>query len=450
MIHRPCTPSWREWLTHPHRSLKIDAAVKEYQRSGEQEVNPSRPPTHYERVIQSGAVTRSHRTVATAGKKLARMAQRYHKHQSAAAEHRQQAHEIDEQVHLSGGRPGRKARHAVAVTAYSGHPTTAAQARKKIQETLETINEQTMQGDPRHLHSKSTVAALLAYLLLFVDVLALFISIGRLFNLNWAAPAIVPVLIAVVFSVVGAGVMAKLATALGKHLWSWRMSDPAQGAVEKSSRSGIAIICAVLLAGLSIASGLSIWIRIQEEADIIDAGALGFVVGLLVGIAGAAAPWVIVWQEFNNGSVETRTIAALAPIVHHADQHKRGHILAAKRDEQAAVRLREDAERLFVRTVHKCGVQDMRADQIILVARSLHLRTGLHPEEVCVPPDWSQPMAALATRLLTDLRPLQIALSQMGSNRGTARYDGPEAPGVKANGVPLPRKPTPGAPNSTA
>lgn len=308
-------------------------------------------------------------------------------------------------------------------------PMTVTQAQEKIASCQATVDADTARGDTKHLDTPSPVRRGFAYVLLTVDVLAIFSIFATLFNVDLQRIKFEEVVPAIGFSMIAAGVIAGLAHSAGHSVWKWRISigntpaepeqqkgaDPKPEKVEKSESPEFPPRRSTLMAKLlglvvvSVLSGFSILVRVITEAKEIDMPVLGWVVGLLVGTAAVVAPWLVVIDEMRSGSLETKTIRALTKMVQKTEDDANNLLKQASAQETSATNLYNRAERLNKDAQDFYGGKRAEAEKIIYTARAMHTRTGRYAadrDDLSGPPesrDSLEPLFALDTSALEKL-----------------------------------------------
>ncbi|MDB4872449.1 MAG: hypothetical protein JWL97_3453, partial [Gemmatimonadales bacterium] len=363
--------------------------------------------SHGEMLLLERATNRGKRRARRTLNKIDRIDQRIHKKRARADHHEKEAKEAKDTTYIAGGHLGRRKWKTTSSpptsTAYGGDPITAQQAEKELPEIRHRIAEETKQGNTINLYARSRRAQALAYLLIFVDAVALFVTFAKIFNVDWVSPWTIPTLLSALFATVGAGVAVKLATTVGRHLWVWRQGGHHSTATEPVPRVAVLIIYSGVLVLLSVLIGLSIFTRITREAHLVAAGSLGTILGLTVGLAGAAAPWLLVYADTYNGSILTRRMANLTHIIHHAHMRVGIHTKIEHKINATIRRMENKTRRLHERGERKANVHRQRAFHIILAARTLHSKHGYHPDVSIMPEKWAKPI--LPIKPIIELQP---------------------------------------------
>ncbi len=298
-------------------------------------------------------------------------------------------------------------------TATTGFAVTLREARRDAARLNAQIDEETLLGASVHLHTRSRLVVLIAYALLLVDAVALFSAFAYLLNIDFADVDWSRLVTAAAFSLLGAGVMAKLAVELGRRVWAWRVSNALgdAGAGEFPPRSAVVAAGSVTLSTLSVLSGVSIFVRIVSEGSFADSAGLAATVGLVLAVAATAAPWILVQQEAYDGSPATRRLAGLTRVDAQAEAER----IAARRSAvarlAAARRALGAAQRLGWLIVQRVGGCFVGPHQLILLAQSVCGRETV-PAAGAISVA-AEPVAVLPISTPPDLRRVANAMTQM-------------------------------------
>jgi hypothetical protein len=383
MIHRGLVPrvSWWLWLLHPIQAYWITFLIREAHRHESENVRPD-ALTWGEKALFVRVQARIRTSVAAAAARINALAAEQQAALYAAA--RKQREVVNERARL---------RTPVSeVKTVAAGPITASAAQRLLTEQQAKVRKEVEQGETRHLDRPSKVRRGFAYVLVSVDVAAIFNAFALLYNVKFSELDVTKLVTVSGFSVIAAGVLGHLAHSTGHTVWEARATArPAgDGGAGKPDSEGAptpwpgefpprkATLIAKML-GLfvvSVLSGLSILTRVVEEATQIDNPVLGWVLGILVACAAVLAPWLVVIDQMRSGSLEIRTIDALTKIVQESND-------AVLKSEEAAAKEKERAASLYARA-KKIGqtegsVVDKKAafvEKVVTMARSLHQRSG--------------------------------------------------------------------------
>ncbi|WP_018686402.1 hypothetical protein [Actinokineospora enzanensis] len=290
------------------------------------------------------------------------------------------------------------------VTATHGWAVTARDARPLLAETMDRIDEEVEAGITTHLQSRGRLMTAIAYLLLAVDAIALFMVFGLLLNIDWTAPTPVPLVTATAFALFGAGVQAKLAMELGKRLWAWRVSDSVE---EFPPRSAVITCSVLLLLVVSVFAALSIYLRVRHEGELVDEVGVATVIGLALAACALAAPWIIVQQEAFDGSALTRRATTLTRVLVDTAHTQTRSLRRADRALSRAHTLDARARRCHARLRSRIGRCYIPTHRAILLSRQLSAAPV-----PSVTPNTDSPRSALPIRLSVDETAITVALSQ--------------------------------------
>ena len=259
---------------------------------------------------------------------------------------------------------------------------TPEQAQAAQHQVSKQIDDETAAGSSLHARSRGGLG--LAYCLLLVDGVGLFMVFSLLLNValnpvDGSAPDSRKLIIAVAFSLFGVGCQAKAAHVLGHRLWVRRNSSERMDENAPRQRSTAVLLLVGALGLISLVAAASIATRALAEGLKINAPWwLLIPVALLLGASALVAPWLIVQQLAGDGSVETRKQHDLGTFVYmrHSTRH-RCRALAVKCLRKAR-RLRDRAVRRYELKVQRCGRKYDKAHMEILNGRH-----GSNPEGLC-------------------------------------------------------------------
>jgi len=371
--------SWWMWLLHPIQAYWIMFLVREASRyRGEQAHRTA--ATNAEKVVVNRALTVGRKEMRAA---LRRIEALVAAQQSAllAAERERARREVLPQKRYT----PKTNTDAVVIP-----PLTASEATTLLTRMREKVDTETQRGDTRHLDAPSKTRRVVAHGLLAVDVAAIFSLFSVLFNIDFTSVDPQKLVTAGGFSFIAAGVLGMMAHSTGHMVWKWKVTAPVASRPEVPARSVAAptpagefpprkLLLVSKLLGLgvvSVLSGFSILIRVVTEADGIGHPLIGWCLGLLVGVAAAAAPWLVVIDEMRSGSIETRTVDALTKMVQDVENASTSHMEKAGDYDERAADLYQRATKAVNATRGRCESRRARAEKIILTARSLHTGAG--------------------------------------------------------------------------
>jgi hypothetical protein len=380
MSHRkPGMPSvsWLFWLFHPIQAYWITFLIREAFRYKEDSSKPQ-ARTWGEETLYTRVQAAIDTAVAKTIEKVNTLAAKQQAHLRTAQHERELAELERERLHTPKTR----------VKAIVAGPVTAQTAKQIIDEQQKKIAKETEHGETRHLDRPSKPRRTFAYLMITVDIAAIFNVFATLFNIDMAAPDPQDLVATSGFAIIAAGVLGLLAHSTGHLVWEWRATEapPTSGPPEPDglapTRSGFpprkAMLTAKMLAlfVVSTLSGISILTRILEEAMKIGNPVLGWVLGILVCMAAVVAPWLVVLDEMRSGSIEVRTIEALTRLTQDAHDAVVAHRRAAARHDKTADALYRDAETLELNQKRANIKNAVLVRKITAKARSLHARSG--------------------------------------------------------------------------
>jgi hypothetical protein len=167
-------------------------------------------------------------------------------------------------------------------------------------------------------------------------------------------------------------VQAVLALHLGRRLWAWRHTDPDDDAPpEFPPRSAAIVLGGGFLAVVSAFAAGAIYLRVQHEGTLIDAGTLAGALGLLLAASALAAPWCLVADEAYAPGPELRALNAGSRLLGRVDRQRaklerrvRGRLVRATR---RLVR----AEWLLAVALHRIGAAQLAVHRTVLDGRSV-------------------------------------------------------------------------------
>jgi hypothetical protein len=264
---------------------------------------------------------------------------------------------------------GLDGRHAVL----DGRAMTVAQVRARVAVLGAAADAD---RSARRLDQGGRVLRVVGVGLLLVDALALVIIFAFLLNLDWARPDPANLVTAVALALFGATVQAVLALHVGRRLWAWRHTDPDDGADEGAPpefppRSAAVVLGGGFLAVVSAFAAGAIYLRVQHEGTLVEAGALAGALGLLLAASALAAPWCLVADEAYAPGPGTRALHAGSRLLGKVDRRRarlerrvRGRLVRAAR---RLVR----AEWLLAVALHRIGVAQLAVHRTVLDGRAV-------------------------------------------------------------------------------
>jgi hypothetical protein len=198
-----------------------------------------------------------------------------------------------------------------------------------------------------------------AYLMITIDIAAIFKVFVSLLNIDMAAPNPRELVATSGLSIIAACVLGLLTHPTGYLVSVWRVTEaplptpgspgPVRPAPAKSDfppKQATLIARMLALFVVSTLSGISILTRIVEEAITINNPVLGWILGILMCIAVVVAPWLVVLDEMRSGSAGVRTIEAITRLTKDAHDTEATHHLAAAQHDKRADTWYRNAERL--------------------------------------------------------------------------------------------------------
>lgn len=379
--------TWWMWLLHPIRAYWIMFLVREaFRYRGEQAQREA--ATNAEKVVANRALEAGRKEMRAALRRIERLVA---EQQSAilAAERERTRHDA---------LPQKRYTPKTSTAAVVIPPMTVSEATTLLSKMREKVDKDIQRGDTRHLDAPSKPRRVMAHALLAVDVAAIFSLFSILFNIDFAAVDPQKLVTAGGFSFIAAGVLGMLAHSTGHMAWKWKVTAPVTAtpetppevpaptpAGEFPPRKMLLVAKLLGLFVVSVLSGLSILVRVVTEANGIGHPAIGWILGLLVGVAAVAAPWLVVFDEMRSGSIEKRTVDALTTMVQEIENASTNHAEKAGSYEERAADLYQRAKRAINATKGSYGSRRAQAEKIILTARSLHTGAGRYavtPEDV--------------------------------------------------------------------
>jgi hypothetical protein len=401
--------SWWQWLFHPIRSYWIMFLVHEALRF-RAEAAERRAATNAEKVVANRATEAEQRHLRGTLRRLRRLADKQNAALLAAQRERSRHDAL----------VSRKFTPKVTSHSFVIKPLTVRDAAKMLEEQQATIDDDRKQGGMRHLDSPSKSRRMVAHGLLTVDVAAIFSLFALLFNIDLGAPDPVELVTAGGFSVIAAGVLGVLAHSTGHMAWQWKMTAPVETPAPSrtdggGARPGKAVLWGKLLGllAVSLLSGFSILMRVITESKDADLPVVGWAVGLLVGVAAFAAPWLVVIDEWRSGSIEVQTVDALTRMVQGVEDTSDRHQQEAEKKEERAAKLYQRAESAAGAAESKHNARRAMAEEIILQARSYHTDAGRYAVEPTELDGSPQGRNVLAPLFEADISALGRALARL-------------------------------------
>lgn len=403
--------SWWMWLFHPIRSYWIMFLVHEALRFRAGEQARQRAATHAEKVVANRAIEESDRKVRGTVRHLRRLADKQDAALRAAQRERSRRDALAD----------RRFTPRVTGEATVIPPLTVEAATELLARRQQKIDADLERGDTRHLDAPSKPRRIAVNVLLGVDVAAIFSLFALLFNIDLAAPDPVEVVTAGGFSTIAALVLGMLAHSTGHMAWQWKVTvpleprpgEPAHDAgAEFPPRKAMLVAKLLGLFVVSVLSGFSILMRIVNEATGVGNPVVGWVLGLLVGVAAVVAPWLVVIDEMRSGSIEVRTVDALTKMVQGVENLRTRHLRAAEKNEDRVATLFWKAESAVTAAESGRAARRAQAEKIILMARSLHTGAGRYAFEPAGADESADP-DVLAPLFDADLSALGRALARL-------------------------------------
>jgi hypothetical protein len=358
------------------------------------------------------------------GRGIARRAPRVHRSAEAGRRHVRRARARLAELALADGR----------LVVLDGRPLTVGQLRKRLTSVGAAVDAD---SSARRLDRNGRVLRVVGIGLLLVDAIALVIIFGFLLNLDWHRPDPANLVTAVALAFFGAAVQAVLALHLGRRLWAWRHTDPDDdGAVEFPPRSAPILLGGGLLGMVSTFAAGAIFLRVQREGVVADAGPLATALGLVLAASAIAAPWCLVADEAYAPGPDRRVLLAGARVLVRVDRHRRRAEHRVRADLVRAARRLGRAEWLMAAALHRVG-----ADQLAVHGSLLDARGRAWPDEVYRAADlatahadahyaWpdrpgcrDDARATLPIMVPTDDRPLVLPVTRLREELAEARSD---------------------------
>ena len=285
-------------------------------------------------------------------------------------------------------------------------------------------------GRARRLDRASRPLRVVGAGLLLADATALLVVIGFLLNIDWARPDPATLVTVVALSLFGAAVQVVLALHLGRRLWAWRHADhPDAVGREFPPRSAVILLGGGLLTTISTFAAGAIYLRIEREGNLADAGDLAGALGLLLAACAVVAPWILVADETYGPGPEARLVSAAGRILARAERRRRRQDRRARRRLAAAARRLSQADWLLADTVHRVGRDHLVAHRTLLAARGLAWGTTtcsaaeLFPAPE--PPDVAGVRSVLPMVIVVDLRCLTPPVERLRAELAAAWADYP-------------------------
>ncbi|MDX3661241.1 hypothetical protein PV646_28385 [Streptomyces sp. ID05-26A] len=380
---RPRLPLWY-WLRYPNRARWISLLIREaFHWKDKPKLEPD-ALTYAEAAVLRRTQRELRAKVDATVEKIDQLAGRFHVLQRQAGRDRRAAARVREQpiVVKSGG------------SIFAVGSMSVSQAKTIVNRCRHRIEEDTRQGQTRHLDRFSASWAKLAIIPLVVDVVALFTVILKIFNITSIAQAAAKpaeTIAAAGFAVIASLVLFVLSHSAGKDAWQLRAvtggqtdvsdedEEPSDGAGRGCEFPQPLLVLKVKLISMSAVSFLvasSIAIRVIQPSPDKPTTVLGWTIGLTLGLVVFLAPWAIVYMHLKYGSLEVQAIKELTEAIGEAEKDAAACDKAAEDAEAEAEGLRQEAER-----VQRSGVRaamDLTDDsrQIIDLARSAHGQAG--------------------------------------------------------------------------
>jgi hypothetical protein len=262
-----------------------------------------------------------------------------------------------------------------ALVVLDGRPMTVGQLRHRLTAVGAAVDADTT---ARRLDRGSRWLRAVGIGLLLIDAIALVIIFAFLLNLDWHRPDPANLVTAVALALFGAAVQAVLALHLGRRLWAWRHTDPDDdGATEFPPRSAPILLGGGLLGVVSTFAAGAIFLRVQREGVVAEAGPLATALGLVLAASAIAAPWCLVSDEAYAPGPGQRMLRAGARILLKVERRRRRAESRVRADLVRAAHRLGRAEWLMAAALHRVG-----ADQLAVHGSVLDARGRAWPHEV--------------------------------------------------------------------
>lgn len=205
--------------------------------------------------------------------------------------------------------------------------------------------------------------------LLLIDTIALVIVFAFLLNLDWLRPEPANLVTAVALALFGAGVQAVVAVHLGRRLWSWRHADPDER--EFPPRSAVVLVGGGALAVVSTFAAGAIFMRIQREGVLADAGSTATALGLLLAASALVAPWCLVADEAYAAGPDVRELRTGSRLLVRDDRRRERIRRRVRRLLRRADNRLARAEHLMAVALHRVGAAQGAVHATVLDGRAL-------------------------------------------------------------------------------
>ncbi|MEU4739153.1 hypothetical protein AB0G02_01655 [Actinosynnema sp. NPDC023658] len=386
------------WLWHPRRALWITLLIREAFRWRDQPRADPSALTWAELAVVRRAQHALREQVENTVKRVDELADRYHQLQARADRERKLAEEERRRTYVTSG----------TTHVYAAGPLNATQAQEVVDKCRKRIEQDTEQGQTRHLDKTSKGWSVISIIPLVVDVVALFTLIAKFFNITTveaASKKLPETATALGFSVIAALVLTVLAHSAGHDAWQRRAVGQPRRTTEPGSEDdgqpipaesdagefpGSKFLLRTKLVSLMVVSAMvavSIAIRVIQPTPSTTPTPLGWVIGLMLGVVAFLAPWAIVFNRLKSGTLEVRTIEELTTVLRDAETAVAGHEKAAgtAADQAAAAHQQADhAQRSGLRAA--MNLTDTTRE-VVDLARSHHGQAGVLAINDSVTPD---------------------------------------------------------------
>lgn len=379
----------------------IEVAATQADNNPDMRVDADHPLTVGEGLILSGVKQAVHRAIAPHAKRIESLQATQERELDAATAARAEQAALETREHVVGGSGRVGARRRAELPEQLGDAITTRAARTEHERIAGEIDADVAAGRRRHLNGVSRRWMAVTHLLLFVDVLALFVLMARVESVGFTAVSwqkdapgqAIKLVTALGFAALGALMLALTGHRVGSLLWQWVHRGPAStenpaGHKERRTRMLLTeprlLLWGVVLVGVSALTGLTIAMRILAAAEGTSFAHLVPVVALMIGVAGGLAPILVAVTTAQRPSPEVVRRDALAGIV--AAVHRRHEELDSQISarETAAERQAEDAGRVLAAARRDADLAALPAEQAVKELRARFGYAGHHDRRVPV------------------------------------------------------------------
>lgn len=208
------------------------------------------------------------------------------------------------------------------VTGPRGQQLTLAEAQHRAQVLGDAIDAEEAHGSQRHRGVSRGVTVLVLGIVGVVDFPIMLWLVSSVFNVNWAAPANLPLAISAVVSLLTTGGAAAALYHLGHDLRQHKNHRRQLDRAQLTAGSTISLAAVTVLVALI---AIVMFVRVWSEGVLSGLADLALVLALLVSVVMLISAWLVFWIAFRDGSPERDDLAYYTRLVQRHLRIRRGY-----------------------------------------------------------------------------------------------------------------------------